>query len=173
MLGGGHGWLQGQYGPLADNIISVQLVLANGSLMEVSETHQSDLFWALRGAGHNFGIVTSVEYRVFDAIPEESQWVYEEYVFDQDKLEPLFEQANTFLRTTNQSQPVELTHFGCFEFTDGIVRYIPTSQCSQTQLAHQACHSLFGNLARHYNSCKIHRLSACTRAKEQRSSQYG
>lgn len=116
MLGGGHGWLQGEYGLLADNIISVQLVLANGSLVSVSATQRPDLFWALRGAGHNFGIVTSVEYRIFDVTPENKQWVYEEYVFTHEKLEPLFEIANGLLRTENQTQPAQLTHYGHFEF---------------------------------------------------------
>lgn len=115
MLGGGHGWLQGQYGLLTDNIISIRLVLANGSLISSSATQRPDLFWALRGAGHNFGIVTSVQYRIFDVVPEEKQWVYEEYVFTQEKLEPLFEAANGLLSTKNETQPVELTHYGRFE----------------------------------------------------------
>lgn len=121
MLGGGHGWLQGRYGLLTDNFISARLVLANGSAISVSATRHPDLFWALRGAGHNFGIVTSVEYRIHDVVPEEAQWTYEEYVFTQDKLEGLFEIANRWLRSDNKTQPVELTHYGHFELLHQVV----------------------------------------------------
>lgn len=120
MLGGGHGWLQGQYGLLADNLISANLVLANGTALVVSSSSYPDLFWALRGAGHNFGIVTSVEYRI-DDVPsgtDEASWAYEEYVFRQDRLEALFRLANDLLlggSGEGQTKPVELTHYGHFE----------------------------------------------------------
>lgn len=118
ILGGGHGWLQGQHGLLADNLLSANLVLANGTALAVSDSSHPDLFWALRGAGHNFGIITSVEYRIED-IPTTSQgrsWAYEEYVFLQDRLEDLFGLANDILlRSENQARPVELTHYAHFE----------------------------------------------------------
>lgn len=119
MLGGGHGWLQGQYGLLADNILSLDLVLADGTALTASSTQHPALFWALRGAGHNFGIVTSVEYRIYDVpVAEEEQlWAYEEYIFAQDRLEPLFDFANTLIRTEDKPQPVELTHYGHFEYS--------------------------------------------------------
>lgn len=118
MLGGGHGWLQGQHGLLTDNILSARIVLADGTAVTASPTVNSDLFWAIRGAGHNFGIVTSVEYRIFDVEPGQGRlWAYEEYVFKHDKLEALFEWANTLLEGDAGSQrPVELTHYGHFEF---------------------------------------------------------
>ncbi|KAI3390594.1 hypothetical protein diail_9111 [Diaporthe ilicicola] len=118
MLGGGHGWLQGQHGLLADNILSARLVLADGSAVTASPTENNELFWALRGAGHNFGIVTSVEYRIYDVEPGQDRvWAYEEYVFKQDKLEVLFEWANgLFLNDVASPRPVELTHYGHFEF---------------------------------------------------------
>lgn len=118
MLGGGHGWLQGQHGLLTDNIISARVVLADGTAVTASPTSNSDLFWALRGAGHNFGIVTSVEYRIFDVEPGQGRvWAYEEYVFKQDKLEALFVLANGLLQgDTASPRPVELTHYGHFEF---------------------------------------------------------
>lgn len=121
ILGGGHGWLQGQHGLLADNLLSAHLVLADGTAVVASPSSHADLFWALRGAGHNFGIVTSVEYRVED-VPaagqddEAASWAYEEYVFLQDRLEALFGLANALLlRSANQTRPVELTHYGHFE----------------------------------------------------------
>ena len=59
-LGGGHGTLQGHYGLLADQIVAARIVLGNGKAVTASKKKNSDLFWALRGAGHNFGIVTEV-----------------------------------------------------------------------------------------------------------------
>lgn len=118
MLGGGHGWLQGQHGLLTDNILSARVVLADGTAVTASPAVNSDLFWALRGAGHNFGIVISVEYRIFDVEPGQARvWAYEEYVFRQDKLEALFGWANELLRDDMGSpRPVELTHYGQFQF---------------------------------------------------------
>src|SRR5690242_11530578 len=57
-LGGGHGWLQGHHGLIADQFLSMNIVLANGDLKTIDS--KSDLWWAMQGAGHNFGIVTSV-----------------------------------------------------------------------------------------------------------------
>lgn len=68
-------------------------------------------------------------------------------VIDQERLEPLFTLANKLLRAANQSQPVELTHYGYFEFVGDILGNIPTPQCSQYRLTHAGCHSLFVNLA--------------------------
>lgn len=122
ILGGGHGWLQGQHGLLADNILSARVVLADGTAVTASPSLNSDLFWALRGAGHNFGVVTSVEYRIFDVEPGQARvWAYEEYVFKQDKLEALFGWANELLRDdTGSPRPVELSHYGRFQFSPDI-----------------------------------------------------
>lgn len=63
-IGGGVGRYQGLYGLMVDNILSARLVTATGEVVIVSETENSDLFWAIRGAGANFGIVTSITYRL-------------------------------------------------------------------------------------------------------------
>ncbi len=63
-LGGGNGWLGGKYGLACDNLISAEMVTADGQLVTASAEQNADLFWGLRGAGANLGIVTSFEYRL-------------------------------------------------------------------------------------------------------------
>ncbi|KAL2788811.1 hypothetical protein BJX66DRAFT_326833 [Aspergillus keveii] len=63
-LGAGIGRLSGTHGLMIDALLSVRIVTADGSLLTASETSNSDLFWAIRGAGANFGIITSATYRI-------------------------------------------------------------------------------------------------------------
>ncbi|KAH8896812.1 FAD-binding domain-containing protein [Thozetella sp. PMI_491] len=65
ILGGGYGLLSGQYGMSVDVLVSCEVVLANGDIVTASEAENADLFWALRGAGTNFGVVTSFTMRGF------------------------------------------------------------------------------------------------------------
>jgi FAD/FMN-containing dehydrogenase len=63
-LGGGLGWLMAKYGLAADNLVAVELVTAEGEVLDVSADSHPDLFWAVRGGGGNFGVATTLTYRL-------------------------------------------------------------------------------------------------------------
>lgn len=62
-LGGGVGWLLRKYGMTIDNLLSCQIVTAEGRVLTASDSDHEDLFWALRGGGGNFGVVTSLNFQ--------------------------------------------------------------------------------------------------------------
>ncbi|MGH2947412.1 MAG: FAD-binding oxidoreductase [Solirubrobacteraceae bacterium] len=66
-LGGGAGWLSRAYGYAADSVLRAEVVTAAGELLTVGPDEHPDLFWALRGGGGNFGVVTAVEFRLYPA----------------------------------------------------------------------------------------------------------
>jgi hypothetical protein len=68
-LGGGHGFLMRKHGLACDNLVSVDLVTAEGRLLTASADQHADLFWGLRGGGGNFGVATSFEYRLHPVGP--------------------------------------------------------------------------------------------------------
>jgi hypothetical protein len=63
-LGGGNGWLMGAFGATCDNILSIDVITADGKLVTANASEHEDVFWALRGGGGNFGIATPLEYRM-------------------------------------------------------------------------------------------------------------
>lgn len=69
-LGGGQGWLMNKYGLTIDNLLSVDVVLADGNFVKASKSENEDLFWAVRGGGGNFGVITSFEYQLHKVGPQ-------------------------------------------------------------------------------------------------------
>nr|POE71822.1 fad-linked oxidoreductase azal [Quercus suber] len=96
----GHSLQQGQYGFAADNLVSARLIVGNGTAITVSDSEHPDLFWAIRGAGHNFGIVSSFEVKIHD-IPsgEAGFWTLTVLEFDETVLESFFTTWNTLEET--------------------------------------------------------------------------
>ena len=103
-LGGGFGWIGRSYGMACDNLISADVVLADGSIVTASADENADLFWGLRGGGGNFGVVTSFEFRLHPVTS----------ILGGMLLYP-FEQAGAVLRAArdfNQTSPDEMSVFG-------------------------------------------------------------
>ncbi|KAH7403724.1 hypothetical protein BKA64DRAFT_777384 [Cadophora sp. MPI-SDFR-AT-0126] len=113
LLGGGHGFLQGCHGLIRDSLISAHVVLANGSVVLASEDSHLDLFWGLRGAGHNFGIVTEVKHKLYD-VPPNDKWATKSYIFTGEKVEEVFEASNTLMI----NQPPSLLAFAWLSEVD-------------------------------------------------------
>jgi FAD/FMN-containing dehydrogenase len=118
-LGGGLGWLMRSYGMACDNLRSAQVVTADGQIRRASRTEHPDLFWALRGGGGNFGVVTEFEYQLHPVSTVLSGMLVHPA--------PRAKDALRFLREFHQTAPDELTVFtGMMTSPDGmpIVAYI-------------------------------------------------
>jgi len=101
-LGGGFGWLTRKYGMTVDNLISAKMVTADGSKIQVSEDENADLFWAIRGGGGNFGVVTQFEFALYPVGPEILAGLL---VFPIDQAKQVLEKYREFVK----SAPEELS----------------------------------------------------------------
>ncbi len=106
-LGGGLGWLSSKHGLTVDNLLSADVVLADGRFLKANATKNSDLFWALRGGGGNFGVVTSFEYQLHNVGPT---------IIGGMVAYPLGEAGNAlrFYRDFCKAAPDELTTYAGF-----------------------------------------------------------
>lgn len=95
-LGGGFGWLSRKYGMTVDNLESVEVVTAAAEVMHASATEHSDLFWALRGGGGNFGAVTRFEFRLHPVGPDVLSGVM---VFPFSEAKPVLQKYREFIAT--------------------------------------------------------------------------
>ena len=100
-LGGGFGWLTRKYGMTIDNLVSAEMVLADGRTMQTSENENTDLFWAIRGGGGNFGVVTRFEFALHSVGPEILAGLI---VFPADQAKQVFVKYREFVK----SAPEEL-----------------------------------------------------------------
>jgi FAD/FMN-containing dehydrogenase len=141
-LGGGYGSLMGAYGLAADNLLSAQVVTADGQLVTANAQEHPDLFWGLRGGGGNFGVVVSLEYRLHPLATVLSGML----------LYPL-EQARTVLHRFNEfiaTAPDELTiPSGFLQMPDGLpALFLSPTYCGSLAAGERAIAPLrtFGDL---------------------------
>jgi FAD/FMN-containing dehydrogenase len=102
-LGGGHGWLGYKYGLVSDNLLSVDVVTADGQFRSANATEHADLFWAIRGGGGNFGVVTSFEYRLYAVGPVLAGVVFHPFAKAKEALQ--------FYRDFSRATHAELTTY--------------------------------------------------------------
>jgi FAD/FMN-containing dehydrogenase len=101
-LGGGFGWLTRKYGMTVDNLVSTDVITADGKKLRASENENADLFWAIRGGGGNFGVVTQFEFKLHPVGPEILAGLI---VFPLDQAKQVLRQYREFV----ESAPEELS----------------------------------------------------------------
>ncbi|TEB23717.1 FAD-binding domain-containing protein [Coprinellus micaceus] len=100
-LGGGYGWLTGRHGLTIDNLKQVTIVTADGTILTASTTENTDLFWAIRGGGSNFGVVTEF---VFALHPQRKAVFAGMVVFTHDKFEALIDLTKTWYENIKEDE---------------------------------------------------------------------
>jgi FAD/FMN-containing dehydrogenase len=99
-LGGGFGWLTRQYGMTIDNLISTEIITADGQALTASATANPDLFWAIRGGGGNFGVVTQFEFQLHPVGPEIFAGLI---VFPLEEARAILEQYRRLVKTAPEA----------------------------------------------------------------------
>jgi FAD/FMN-containing dehydrogenase len=112
-LGGGNGWLMGLHGATCDNLLAANVILADGKALRATGTDYPDLFWALRGGGGNFGIVTSFCYRLH---PVGRTVIGGAIMYAYRDAEKVLQHFRDFSRST---VPDPLTVFACLIYDGG------------------------------------------------------
>ena len=130
-LGGGIGWLQRKCGLACDNLLSVELVTASGAVVRASAGENPELFWALRGGGGNFGVVTTFEFRLHPV----SSVVGGLMLFTHDRASEVMR----FYREYVRDCPDELTTW-LSVITAPAAEFIPADLQEKSSLAVLACH---------------------------------
>lgn len=110
-LGGGIGPYQGVHGLLLDDLKSVSIVTGSGEIVTASQDVNSDLFWGLRGAGQNFGIVTSATFQIHDQT-NNGMALNGDFVYPASSKEAIFE----LVQSLNENKPDQLSLFGIIMF---------------------------------------------------------
>ncbi|HSP75856.1 MAG TPA: FAD-dependent oxidoreductase [Cryobacterium sp.] len=118
-LSGGIGYLARKYGLISDNLVSAEIVLANGTVHTASASENEDLFWALRGGGGNFGVVTSFEYQLHPVDKVHAGVIF--YSIDHAR------QVAEFYREHLASAPEEFSAFLGFQLCP-VAPYLPADR---------------------------------------------
>lgn len=110
ILGGGIGWMVRKYGLTIDSLIGADIVTADGKLFHASETENADLFWAIRGGGGNFGVVTHVEIQAHASGPVYAGMI----MFTLDNLPELLKGWRDYMRSADEALTTILNVFPSF-----------------------------------------------------------
>ncbi|TME12536.1 MAG: FAD-binding oxidoreductase [Chloroflexi bacterium] len=120
-LGGGLGWFMGKYGLTIDNLLSVDLVTADGRVLRASASEHPDLFWGVRGGGGNFGIVTAFEFQLHPV----GQVLAGKVVYPMERAREVLH----FYREYTSTAPDELTAYASLVTTPGGLPVIAINLC--------------------------------------------
>ncbi|PYI04751.1 FAD-binding domain-containing protein [Aspergillus sclerotiicarbonarius CBS 121057] len=121
LLGGGYSRMMGERGFMVDNVLSLRVVLASGELVDVTPTSHPDLWWALRGAGANFGIVTSAVFRAFPTAPAQNGAWLGSLIFADDQLEDVVAAINNLTLTSKMAIFLYYATTGAPDYTPAII----------------------------------------------------